>query len=151
MDFQLKVFIFLLFSLLSLLSLLSLFPSMLRHYGGGEPYLDFMAWMFGYKVYLHPHLHCYHFALCRGRDYHRDSGTFFRNIILASYICSGEEYPRILLKQAIEKHPHLKKNYLRLYGEALKYGRFRRQFVAKNAKYSLNQILDKFKKEGIFH
>lgn len=127
------------------------YPSMLRHYGGGEPYLDFIAWMFGHKVYLHPDLHTYHFALCRGRDYHRDSGTFFRNIVLCAYICSGEEYPQILLKKAIEKCPRLEKNYRKLYAEALKYGRLRRQFVVKNAKMTLNQILEKFKRENIFH
>lgn len=127
------------------------FPSMLRYYGGGEPYLDLLAWMFGYEAYLHPDLHCYHFAMCRARDYKRDSGIFFRNICLAAFICGGEKYSKPLLNQHVQRHPHLEKRYRELYAEALKFGSLRRRFVEENAKYTLDEALQLFKDRKIFH
>jgi len=127
------------------------FPSMLRQYGGGEPYMDLLAWMFGKEVWLHPQLHCYHFSLCRSRDYPRSSSTFFRNVILVSYVCGGEKYSKPLLEKALEEHPNMKVRYHMLYREALKYGKLRRRFVEKNAKYTLDEVIEIFKERNIFH
>ena len=127
------------------------FPSMLRQYGGGEPYIDILTWMFGYEVYVHPQMHCYHFALARSRDYARSWMTFFRNVCLSAYICGGEKYSKPLLNNALEDHPDRKIKYIMLYNEALKFGRLRRKFVKENAKYTLDEVQELWKEQNIFH
>ena len=127
------------------------FPSMLRQYGGGEPYIDLLAWMFGYEVYSHPDLLTYHFSLCRSRRYDRNWMTFFRNVCLAAYICGGEKYSKPLLDRAVESQPKRRLKYKLLYLEALKYGKIRRGYVEKNAEYTLDGVFKLFDEREIFY
>jgi len=131
------------------------FPPMLRQYGGGEPYIDLLAWMFGYEVYLHPDMHVYHYSLTPTRGYDRNWMTFFRNVCLSGYIIDGEKRARMLLEQNLEKdvkeHPDWRPIYIQLFEEALNFGRMRRRYVEKNAIYTLDEVLKKFEREKIFY
>lgn len=132
------------------------FPSMLRSYGGGEPYMDILAWMMGDEVHVHPDMHTVHFSLTRSRGYHQGGPIIMmRNIALISYILGGEEWSHQVLDRALgkdkAKHPDWAKKYEEAYAQAVSWGRMRRSYVEKHAKYTLEEVLDLFKRRGVIH
>ena len=127
---------------------------MLRGYGGGEPYIDILAWMMGDEVYLHPDMYSAHFALTRSRGY--DQGgpiVMARNYILAWYILGGLKWANLIRDNAVnknrERHPDWTPKFYEAFNEAVRWGRFRRKQVEETADYTLEELLRKFKNDNI--
>ena len=132
------------------------YPSALRGYGGGEPYLDILAWMMGDEVYVHPDMFTSHFACTRSRGYHQ-GGPFVlaRNNMLSWYILGGDKWAEVLLKDTLDRnaqrHPDWAPKFYEMYYEALKLGGFRRRWVEEHAVYTVDEVLKIFKTQGIYH
>jgi glycosyltransferase involved in cell wall biosynthesis len=59
-------------------------------YGGGEPYTDIKAQMYGYQVKSHPEMHYYHLGVKRG--YHWNQTDMWRNFMVTAYSLGGQKY-----------------------------------------------------------
>jgi hypothetical protein len=132
------------------------FPSMLRSYGAGEPYMDILAWMMGDEVHLHPDMHTVHFNLCRSRGYYQGGAIIMnRNKMLVTYILGGDKWLDAAYEKvtsgAKNKHPDWIPKYKENYNLAKKWGKFRRRHIEKNAVYTLEEALEMFDDKDIFH
>jgi len=132
------------------------FPSMLRSYGAGEPYMDILAWMMGDEVHLHPDMHTVHFSLARSRGYHQGGAIIMnRNKMLAAYIIGGDEWALWCRDNAIaeeeKRHRDWTQKFMENYILVKKWGRFRRRMVEEEAVYTLEETLRLFKDRKIYH
>ncbi len=123
------------------------FNESLGIYGGGESYIDLKIQMFGYDLRCNPSFQIYHLAL--KRNYAWNNNDFRRNFLIASYALGGERamlpvYLHFLkccskynYKPYIDELNNLKE-------EAVKLAEPEWQWIQKNARYSLFDVLSKW-------
>ena len=131
------------------------YPSQLRGYSGGEPYLELLTWMMGDEVYVHPDMITTHFACTRSRGYHQGGPYILaRNNMLSWYILGGEKWCDVILDDILEKNktrPNREKLFREMREEAVRMGRFRRKYVEENCVYTLEEVFQLFKSQEIIH
>ena len=70
-------------------------------YGGGEPYTDIKAQMYGYQVKSHPDMHYYHLGMKRG--YAWNQTDMWRNFMITSYALGGQKHLDMVYASYYEK------------------------------------------------
>lgn len=110
-----------------------------RVYGGGENYLDTLYWMMGSTVMVEMRALVFH--LSAGRGYSYDSDSLIHNMMLTAYTLGGEKWSERILLTYLEKMGTDKKFVRELYRQALEEGKPKREFIEKNAKYTLDEVL----------
>jgi hypothetical protein len=111
-----------------------------KGWGGEETYLDLKLWMFGFRVGVNPFALHWHYASQRSYDRH-NTPEFYQNLMTAAYVLGGDKW---LDKVAASfDKPEFK--------DIITSRKEHRDWIAANAKYTLDEVLEKFKREGIAH
>jgi len=118
-------------------------------YGDAEIYIDLKYWMFGHKVVFHPDLHVVHSG--HPRDYHWDYGSLWVNFGICAYVIGGWKYLLKKYHHSVEKEPHMKRRFAQLCRKSAKLGQEERDWLVSNAKYTLAEVLEIFKKDNVFY
>jgi hypothetical protein len=111
-----------------------------KGWGGEETYLDLKMWMFGHTVGIDPNTLHWHYASKREYDRHH-TPEFYQNLMTAAYVLGGDKW---LDKVAASFDKPQMKDIITTRKE-------HRDWIAANAKYTLDEVLEKFKREGIAH
>jgi hypothetical protein len=115
-------------------------------WGGEETYLDLKMWMLGYKVGLDPEALHWHYASERSYSRHY-TPDFYTNLLTAAYVLGGDKWLDKVsngLSSSANYSPSLR-------DIAHSRGSQHRQWIAANAKYTLDEVLEMFKRDGIAH
>ena len=115
-------------------------------YGGGEPYTDIKAQMYGYDVKSHPDLHYYHLATTRG--YHWTQTDMWKNFMITSYSCGGEKYFDMVYGSYYKKcknRPKWLKTLNNARDEALKWAIPDHEKTMREATFTVDEVLDNWK------
>jgi len=112
-------------------------------YGGGEPYTDLKAQMYGHHVKSHPDLHYYHLATNRGYNWNQDD--MWRNFMITAYALGGDKYLDIVYGTYKEKCGEVKRyleNLNALRDEAVLLAQADRDKIEATAIYSVDDVLE---------
>lgn len=121
-------------------------------YGGGEPYTDIKAQMFGYPVKSHPDFHYYHLAIRRG--YYWNSTDMWRNFMITSYSLGGPKYFDLLYASYVKKcegHPDWMATLERTREEAMVYAMPDFEETSRRAIKTVDQVLDEWREYALAH
>jgi glycosyltransferase involved in cell wall biosynthesis len=110
-----------------------------RVYGGGENYLDTLYWMMGSTVMVDPRALVFH--LSAGRGYSYDSNSLIHNMMLTAYTLGGHKWSERILVTYLNKAGIDEDFLFREYAIAIKEGQEKRDFIEKNKKYTLEEVL----------
>lgn len=122
-------------------------PRAMRMYGGGEQWISLLTWMLGGRCVVDPRTYLYHYN--GRRAYPREGFTeaHLFNRALVAYALGGEEWLGNVRAFALDQEsPHgFKGQYVEaakgLLAQAKIAGEPYRQWVAANARYTLNEVL----------
>jgi glycosyltransferase involved in cell wall biosynthesis len=111
-------------------------------YGGGEPYTDIKAQMYGYRVRSTPDLHYYHLAIQRG--YFWFQTDMWKNFMITSYALGGPKYFDKVYSSYYSKcvgHPDWMKTLDDARDEALKWAIPDWEKTSREAKFTVDEVL----------
>jgi hypothetical protein len=115
-------------------------------WGGEETYLDLKMWMFGYKVGVHPNMLHWHYEAVRSYARH-NTPEFYINLMTAANALGGKKW-----LDKVSSSFSTGGNYTdKLRDIAHSRSSKHHDWIAANAKYSLDEVLELFKRDGIAH
>jgi glycosyltransferase involved in cell wall biosynthesis len=121
-------------------------------YGGGEPYTDIKAQMYGYHVRSHPDLMYYHLAIKRG--YHWFQTDMWKNFMITSYACGGPKYFDMVYSSYHKKCQGRSKWMATLEKakeEAMRFAEPDWEKTRKEAKFTVDEVLDNWREYAKEH
>ena len=122
-------------------------------YGGGEPYTDIKAQMYGYQVKSHPDMQYYHLA-ARKRGYHWFQTDMWRNFMITAYSLGGQKYLDMLYAGYYEKcktHADWLKTLNETRDSAVAAAQADRDHIAATAKYTVDEVLESWREYAEIH
>jgi hypothetical protein len=115
-------------------------------WGGEETYLDLKMAMFDKTVWLDPCLRHYHYFGNRSYTRH-NTPEFYTNLLTSSYVLGGEKWLSTV-SSAIASNVGSASNLVDI---ARSRGAVHRAWIESNATYTLDEVLEKFKREQVAH
>ena len=115
-------------------------------YGGGEPYTDIKAQMYGYMIRSHPDLRYYHLAIQRG--YYWNQTDMWKNFMITSFACGGPKYFDLLYDSYFQKckgHPDWLVTLENSKAEAMKWATPDWEHTQATAKFTVDEVLDNWR------
>jgi len=122
-------------------------------YGGGEPYTDIKAQMYGYQVKSHPEMQYYHLA-ARKRGYHWFQTDMWRNFMITAYSLGGQKYLDMLYAGYYEKcknHADWLKTLNETRDSAVAAAQADRDHIQTTAKYTVDEVLESWHEYAEIH
>jgi hypothetical protein len=123
-----------------------------KGYGGEESYFDLKMWLLGKENWIDPKLLHYHFAGSRGYKRHY-TDEFFINMMGVANIIGGQDWMYKVQDSFTQNYMKMKtgKSIFDLMIEAEALSSEHAAWLASRRKLTLDELLDKFKADGIAH
>ena len=121
-------------------------------YGGGEPYTDMKAQMYGYRVRSHPDFQYYHLAIQRG--YYWYQTDMWRNFMITSYSLGGPKYFDKVYASYYDKckgNPEWMKVLEEARDQALSFGIPDFEKTSREAKFTMDEVLADWREYALRH
>jgi GT2 family glycosyltransferase len=120
-----------------------------RGYGGRETFLSLKYWLFGYRNFTDPRTHHIHY---NGRRlYYWTSDMHMKNTFLCAYSIGGKEWSEKIYAHYKQKKGVKEAILQRLYTEAIAESQKEREFVVKNQKMTLDELIQLWKNTKVKH
>ena len=119
-------------------------------YGGGEPYTDMKAQMYGYDVKSRPDTLYYHLAIVRG--YHWFQTDMWTNFMITSYSLGGPKYFDLVYASYFEKckdTPEWLATLNAARDRALSFAIPDHEKTKAEAKFTIDEVLDRWREYAI--